>query len=44
LGRKAEAVHADQLKKAVSCLICCGSVMADGRKPFRVSGVAKNSP
>jgi len=32
-GRKAEAVHADQLKKAVSCLICCGSVMAERRKP-----------
>lgn len=39
-----QAVHADRLKKAVSCLICCGSLMAEGGKPFRVSDVAKNSP
>ena len=41
MGRKAEAVHVDQLKKAVSCLICCASVMAERCKPSRVSGVTK---
>jgi hypothetical protein len=41
--RKAEPAQADQLKKAVSCLICRGSVMAEGRNPNLVSGVPKKS-
>ena len=37
-GRRADPAHADQLKKAVSWRICCGSVMASGRRPNFVVG------